>query len=596
MSKKLVKLLSKLNKKDIIKLARMKCKCGHSYLEHINCAFKNKVVLETEDGKIIVVEEKVGFLDIEACVTGDTLVLTKNGLKYIKDIKPGEKVLTHKNRWKKVAATSKRQCNGVLYNISPFKMPLLNVTPNHPILVFSPPKSRRGVFDSHSFRYKSFSNPTWKTSKDVQEGDICVSINPDSWVWRDVNKVFVDSAPKADRHKTSNIPSYLPVTDDLLTVIGLFLGDGWSNGVQVVFCANYKDTEFMSILERWFASINASYSKKNSGKMVVYTHCSIQLGKFFQQFYDETKNKYLPLQWLNLPDNRFLEIVHGLILSDGTRYKHKDAIYNTSERLLKEIAVRLMFTDSVSVRAYKYRITRKFDGYTPKPFQYILTVSSKENTHVRRWKVMDYIFYKIVKKTVRKSQEYVYNLQVEEDESYIANGIISHNSNLRADFGVVFSYCIKELDGELITNVVAPQEIRKGMYDKRIMKDLCSDLRKFDKVITFYGSRFDLPFLRTRAVYYGLDFPIYKEVLHQDAYYIVKNRFLLHRNRLETACRFFNIPCKEHPLKPDIWFEAMGGKKKALDYILEHNKEDVISLELLWKKINFYSQCSKRSI
>jgi len=170
------------------------------------------------------------------------------------------------------------------------------------------------------------------------------------------------------------------------------------------------------------------------------------------------------------------------------------------------------------------------------------------------------------------------------------------SSNLQADFGVVFSYCIKELDGELIANVVKPHEIRKGIYDKRLMKDFCRDVRKFDRIITFYGSRFDLPFLRTRAVYYNLDFPIYKEILHQDVYHIIKNRFLIHKNRLETACRFFNIPCKSHPLKPDIWFEAMGGKKKALDYILEHNKEDVISLEALWKKVNFYSQYSKRSI
>ena len=585
-------------KNRIIKLIKQ----GYTYEE-----IAERVDLTTSQVKYIIEKynlkeraiEKIGFLDIEACVTGDTLVLTENGLKYIKDIKVGEKVLTHKNRWKRVVATSKRKCNGVLYNISPFYMPLLNVTPNHPLLVFKFKNKKRSVFDRNLFNSNTFSEPIWIKSKEVQEGDICISIKPDEWVWKNIERVYVGEHPSADRHRSSNIPSYLPVTDDLLIVIGLFLGDGWANEQQVSFFANKKDKEFIEILERWFKSINASFTKKEEGRMICYTHCSKQLGNFFRQFYNEKGEKYLPLQWLNLPDKKFLKIIQGLILSDGVKYKYKDAIFNTSEQLLREIVVRLMFIDSVSVRAYKYKNESEINGYKSKKPCYLLTVSHynlEKNKHRRRWKVLDYFLYKIVRKEKIESTEYVYNLQIEDDESYIANGIISHNSNFQADFGIVFSYCIKELGGELIANVIKPKEIRNGSYDKRLIKEFIEDLKKFDRIVGYYAKKFDIPFLRARTVYYNLRFPPYGTHFFNDVYYLVKNRLQLHRNRLEDACRYFDIPCKTHPLVPTIWLKAMKGDRKALDYILEHNKEDVLSLEALWKKIYMYGLIGRRSI
>jgi len=169
-------------------------------------------------------------------------------------------------------------------------------------------------------------------------------------------------------------------------------------------------------------------------------------------------------------------------------------------------------------------------------------------------------------------------------------------SNFSSDFGIIFSYCIKELDGDLITNVIKPKEIKNGTYDKRLVKDFLEDLKKFDRIVGYYAKKFDIPFLRSRCIYYNLRFPPYGTHFFNDVYYLVKNRLRLHRNRLEDACRYFDIPCKSHPLVPSVWLKAMKGDKKALNYILEHNKEDVISLEALWKKIYMYGLIGRRSI
>jgi len=169
-------------------------------------------------------------------------------------------------------------------------------------------------------------------------------------------------------------------------------------------------------------------------------------------------------------------------------------------------------------------------------------------------------------------------------------------SNLSATFGYIISYCIKEADGPIIERVLSPKDIKKHTFDKQLMKQFIIDSRKFDRLLGYYSTKFDIPFLRTRCVYFGLDFPLYSEIKHTDVYYIVRNKLNLHRNRLETACEFFDIPCKGHRLNPTIWQRAMSGEKKALDYILQHNREDVISLELLYNKVNLFVQQTKRSI
>lgn len=169
-------------------------------------------------------------------------------------------------------------------------------------------------------------------------------------------------------------------------------------------------------------------------------------------------------------------------------------------------------------------------------------------------------------------------------------------SNLSATFGYIMSYCIKEAGGKILERVLTPGEIKKHIFDKELMRNFIADARQFDRLLGYYSTKFDIPFLRTRAVYWEFLFPLYAEIKHTDVYYIVRNKFNLHRNRLETACEFFDIPCKAHRLNPSIWQRAMSGEKKALNYILQHNREDVTSLEALYNKVNLYVQMNRRSI
>ena len=151
-----------------------------------------------------------------------------------------------------------------------------------------------------------------------------------------------------------------------------------------------------------------------------------------------------------------------------------------------------------------------------------------------------------------------------------------------ADTGCVMTYCILSEDGELISNFATPKELLSDQMDKRLMSDLCNDLRKFDKIITYYGKRYDVPYLRTRSLGYGLDFPKYKELNHIDVYDIIKHKFSFRRRSLEASCRYFNIPSKGHRFGFEMWRKAFQGRKDAMKNILLHNIEDVESLQALY--------------
>ena len=158
-------------------------------------------------------------------------------------------------------------------------------------------------------------------------------------------------------------------------------------------------------------------------------------------------------------------------------------------------------------------------------------------------------------------------------------------SHLKANFGICFSWCLKEQGNDNIEYaVVTKEEMRDGTLDKRVIQECIDAIEKYTVIYTYYGTRFDVPFLRTRAMMHNLDFPPASEILHRDMYYQVRRLMQLHRNRLEVACGVLGIEGKTH-INWQYWVMAMTGNEEALAYILEHNKQDVIILEKLHERL-----------
>lgn len=168
-------------------------------------------------------------------------------------------------------------------------------------------------------------------------------------------------------------------------------------------------------------------------------------------------------------------------------------------------------------------------------------------------------------------------------------------SNLDANFGMIYSWCIKEAKGDIISDVLTKEDWKHFPYDQRTVKSLIKAMEQFDVIYTYNGCRFDIPFIRTRALMIGVDFPVYKQITHQDLYFAVRSRLKLNYNSLENACRALGIKGKTR-IDNEFWIRATSGDTKALKYILDHNKGDVIILEAIHEKLKPYIRFTNRSI
>jgi len=170
-------------------------------------------------------------------------------------------------------------------------------------------------------------------------------------------------------------------------------------------------------------------------------------------------------------------------------------------------------------------------------------------------------------------------------------------TNLKANVGFMIGYCIKDENSDKIfEGSVTPREVRNGTLDKKLIKKLLDDLNEFDKIITFYGTGFDLPYIRSRAVHWGYSFPVYGAIVHTDVYYIIRNKFQLTRSSLRTACEFLLGKSNKTELDYNTWIRAATGHRESIEYVMRHCKQDVIDLQRLYERVIDFKRRSDNSI
>ena len=169
-------------------------------------------------------------------------------------------------------------------------------------------------------------------------------------------------------------------------------------------------------------------------------------------------------------------------------------------------------------------------------------------------------------------------------------------SNLKANAGEMLSWAIKVRgEDQPQYGLITQKEMLSGMYDYRILLGCIEELVKLDAVVTFFGSRFDIPFLRTRCMSWDLPFPEYGTIWHWDLFYAARKKVLLHRKSLDALTSFIGVPGKTH-LDMEIWWHARHGHRPSLEYVMEHNIADVLILEDAFTALEPYSKWTRTSI
>jgi uncharacterized protein YprB with RNaseH-like and TPR domain len=169
--------------------------------------------------------------------------------------------------------------------------------------------------------------------------------------------------------------------------------------------------------------------------------------------------------------------------------------------------------------------------------------------------------------------------------------------NLFADFGTMLTWCLKEKDGKIYHDQITKKELFDLKGDERIVKSLLEKMKEYKILVGYNSDRFDIPFLRARALYYGLDelVPGYGEQYTWDLFWTARSKLRITRKSLDNVCDLLGIEGKT-PISREVWRRAKYGDKEALKEVLVHNKGDVEILEEAHNRLSFTRKWIRRSI
>ena len=150
-------------------------------------------------------------------------------------------------------------------------------------------------------------------------------------------------------------------------------------------------------------------------------------------------------------------------------------------------------------------------------------------------------------------------------------------TDLRADVGELLCIGYKWLGGRTrVLRRAAPLD------DKDCAAAFAAVMARADFHVTWYGTRYDLPFLRTRLLRWGLEPP--PPVAHLDLWRVLRTRFKLHSNRLEAWANFLGLGHKV-PVSPAEWHRAALGDPAAMRLVARRCRQDVDLLEAIYQRV-----------
>lgn len=354
------------------------------------------------------------------CFVAGTLVLTSDGYKPIEEIRIGDHVLTHTNTFKKVTDIGRKPYNGAMVKIYGMGTDIICCTEDHPFYV------RRMYKKGHKWE-RCFHEPEWIKAKNLDKNTyLGYAINQKSELpkWEGV----IATRWK----KVKNYLSKLFDNPSFWYLMGRYVGDGWKResitGNSVIICCSDRNREslFKALID---CGLN-SHSVMERTVEKVYISMN-ELFSFVERYGYYAYGKKIDAETINLPINLLRSFLDGYIDSDGC---FDGILYKTTS-----VSRELCFGIAQCVAKVYHR---PFSIYrTARPPKTVIegrVVNQKDSYNVT-WKLTDdkqdkafyedgYIWYPLSKLPIIEQEDLmVYNMSVEEDESYTANGAIVHN-------------------------------------------------------------------------------------------------------------------------------------------------------------------------
>jgi hypothetical protein len=112
--------------------------------------------------------------------------------------------------------------------------------------------------------------------------------------------------------------------------------------------------------------------------------------------------------------------------------------------------------------------------------------------------------------------------------------------------------------------------------DRLVVHELSCEIAKADAIVAHWGSQFDFPWLRGRALFHKLQ-PI-APAREYDTCVLARRAFNLNSIKLDYLAQYLGIGSKL-PTQKKLWLDCLKGDAKALKTMTRYCKHDVLLLD-----------------
>lgn len=351
------------------------------------------------------------------CFPEGTPVIMENGeARPIESVHEGERVLTHAARYRRVTCTMRKHWEGELVTIKATSCLPIKCTPEHPIYTrtkrsWSTHKHGRSVYKTE------LGDPAWTEAKDVRPGML---------VWVPVGR----GAPTV--YESGWIDT------DLWWAVGFYLAEGWRSRrmragrrahhksrpeYRITFSCNdqEKDVVLKRLSSRWHVTV---VKQRTAVRLIVN---SMDLWSLLAEFGDGAANKRIPSWAFSLPHEAKQAILAGFLDGDATAWRDKWKASTVSLHLALGVQ----------------RLALDVEGRMPS----LYAIKPRSRCMIEGREVRERPWYQLIQQAVHRStlpeqngawclvrkvgrEQFsgdVFNLSVDEDESYTAGNMAVHN-------------------------------------------------------------------------------------------------------------------------------------------------------------------------
>ncbi len=360
---------------------------------------------------------------VDQCFHPETIVYSKAGIKKIGEIVLGDELLTHQGEFNNVAKLLHHRYTGKMIEIS-VKQSLepVMVTPEHPFYVLRGQKKMINHEVIKNRLEKGLVEAEWIEAKDLLDDDMIAF---------PVNEYAHD---------------VLEYSAEDCRFYGMMLGDGHisRDGKQAHITQN-KNTDDLNFIKsylyhngiHWTESVN---EEENKSRFTWSAHIGFKFTR--AMLYDAQGEKAVHPLMLHLPKDKTLQIIKGVLETDGTisnRENFEIALEMTSRNVIESVRYMLMRFGILTSGNIRDRIgnTSKYKNITTRKITYNLRIPKvAEITDLFGLPAGEYVNYfkdgnlcwsRIDGLAEKEYDGVVVDFEVEPDHNYVTHIGVAHN-------------------------------------------------------------------------------------------------------------------------------------------------------------------------